>query len=380
MKTSDLRIGVIGAMGRGALARLAHRPGKGSRVVACCDVREEGRDVCREWYGQEVIFTHDYRELLATPLDAVFVCSPDYLHEEHTVTALSCGCFVYCEKPLAITIRGCDRILRVNQRVGRRLFVGHNMRYMNTFRKMKALIAADAIGDVKSAWCRHFISYGGDAYFRDWHSERRHTTGLLLQKGAHDLDILHWLTGARTVRVAAFGNLAVYGSLPRRSPHELGSSAFNENHWPPLKQSGFSPKIDVEDQNVVILEMEGGVLGAYLQCHFTPDACRNYTLIGTEGRMENYGCREDSPIFIWNRRKDTYRLIGDEVHYGDPVGRGGHGGADPLIVQDFLRFVRTGKSDGASPEDARMAVAVGYQATMSLRQGGRPKPIPPERG
>jgi predicted dehydrogenase len=373
----NLRVGVIGSGGRGGLARHAHQPGKGSCVVACCDLDDTVLAQNREWYGPRVFVTKDVRQLLRRKLDAVFVCTPDFLHEEHALMALDAGAAVYLEKPMAITIAGCDRILRKAKEKRARLFVGHNMRYMTIIRKMKQLVDDGAIGDVKAVWCRHFISYGGDAYFRDWHSERRYSTGLLLQKAAHDLDVMHWLTGAYTTRVAAFGNIAVYDKLPRRRADEPGEPAFNVAHWPPREQRGFSPRIDVEDQSVVIMEMERGILGSYLQCHFTPDACRNYTVIGTAGRLENFGDGPESPIMLWNRRTDSYQLIGDAVYRGDPVDRGGHGGADPVIVEEFLRFARKGGKTTATPEAARMSVAAGYQATMSMRNGGQPLDVPP---
>ncbi|MCX7590765.1 MAG: Gfo/Idh/MocA family oxidoreductase, partial [Kiritimatiellae bacterium] len=163
---SDRRIGVIGSGGRGALARYAHRPGRGFRVVGCCDVEETVFALNREWYGKDIFVTRDYRKLIEQDLDAVFICSPDYLHEEHALAALERGLAVYLEKPMAITIEGCDRLI-VKAREGRgRLFPGHNMRFMSVFKKMKELVARGAIGEIKSVWCRHFVSYGGDAYFR----------------------------------------------------------------------------------------------------------------------------------------------------------------------------------------------------------------------
>ncbi|HEY3320798.1 MAG TPA: Gfo/Idh/MocA family oxidoreductase [Planctomycetota bacterium] len=373
---SDLRIGVIGSGGRGGLARHGHQPQKGSRVVACCDIVPAVLEKNKQWYGPDIFVCEDYRRLLDKKLDAIFVCTPDNFHEEHALAALDTGAGVYLEKPMAITIEGCDNILRRARQKRAPLFVGHNMRYMNIIRKMKQLIDEGAIGDVKSIWCRHFISYGGDAYFRDWHSERRFSTGLLLQKAAHDIDVMHWLTGAYTTRVAAFGNIAVYDKLPKRAEKDEGETAFNATHWPPLKQTGFSPKIDVEDQSVVIMTMEKGILGSYTQCHFAPDACRNYTVIGTHGRLENLGDGPDSPVFVWNKRVDDYRIIGDQVHRGEDVAGGGHGGADPLIVQEFLDFVRKGIKTTATPEAARMSVATGYQATMSMRNGGQPLDVP----
>lgn len=373
-----LRIGVIGTGGRGRLARHAHRPEEASQVVACCDIRDDVLAQTGEWYGDGVFVTKEVGKLLQQELDAVMVCSPDWLHEEHACAALEVGVPLFLEKPMAITVDGCDRILTTAKKTSTKLFVGHNMRYMTVIRKMKSLIESGAIGEVRSIWCRHFISYGGDAYFRDWHSERSLSTGLLLQKGAHDIDVMHWLTGANSTRVSAFGNLSVYDRCARRATDEEGDPSFNPSHWPPLAQTGFSPVMDVEDQTVMIMEMENGVLGTYLQCHFTPDSCRNYTIIGTEGRIENVGDGPRSPVFVWNKRTDTYNMIGDEVHYGDPVAEGSHGGADPTIVEEFLRYVRGDTEETtATPQAARMAVAAGFQATLSLRNGGQPMDVPP---
>jgi len=380
MASDDLRIGVIGSGGRGWLAKHAHKPDKGARIVACSDTSAKALADARAAYGDSIFTTDDYRRLLEQKLDAVFICTPDFLHEEHALAALDCVPGIYLEKPMAITVEGCDRILLKARKKRARLFIGHNMRYMTTFIKMRTLIQDGAIGRVKSIWCRHFICYGGDAYFRDWHSERKYTTGLLLQKGAHDIDVIHWLSGAYTKRVSAFGNLSVYGSLPRRTDNQPGVRDVPAKHWPPTAQSGFSKHIDVEDQNTVIMELEGGILGAYLQCHFTPDACRNYTVIGDEGRLENLGDGPEDPIMVWNKRRSDwggYRIIGDEVHYGGKADSSGHGGADAVIVNEFLEYVRTGCETTATPEAARMSVATGCVATESLRNGGTPMDVPP---
>jgi predicted dehydrogenase len=373
----DLRLGIIGCGRRVGLATHAHRPHEGVRVTACCDLKESRFETCKTLFGNDILTTADVGELVEQNLDAVFVLSPDGMHEEHAVAALVARIPVYLEKPMAITIDGCDRILRAAKKNDTRLFVGHNMRYMTIFRKMKKLIDEGKIGEVKSIWCRHFVSYGGDAYFRDWHADQAQATGLLLQKGAHDIDVIHWLSGAYSTRVSAFGNLAVYGNLPRRSGDSEGNASWYLSNWPPGNMRDLNPIIDVEDQTVMIMQLEGGILGSYLQCHFTPDACRNYTVIGTEGRIENIGDGAEDPIFLWNRRTDRYHMVGDEVHRGDPVSGGGHGGADPLIVDEFLRFVREEIETTATPVAARMSVATGCQATASLRDGGTPRDIPP---
>jgi hypothetical protein len=127
---SDARIGIIGFGLRSSLSTYAHRPGEGSVVVAVCDTDERGRtDVAAE-LGDDVLRTDDLGELLAQGLDGVLVLTPDDLHAEHAVRTLEAGVATFLEKPLAITIEDCDRILETAHRTGTRLYVGHNMRHI----------------------------------------------------------------------------------------------------------------------------------------------------------------------------------------------------------------------------------------------------------
>ncbi len=242
--------------------------------------------------------------------------------------------------------------------------------------KMKKLIDAGAIGEVKAAWCRHFVSHGGDWYFKDWHAERQFSTGLLLQKAAHDIDVIHWLCGSFTEFVNALGGLTLYDRIQaRRKPEEKPLARADPSLWPPLTQTGLNPTIDVEDLSMMQMRLKNGVFACYQQCHYTPDYWRNYTFIGTEGRIENDGdLQEDAVVRLWNKRTN-YNREGDAV-FPVPPGSGGHGGADATIVAEFLRFVREGGEINTSPLAARYSVAAGCAATESLRHGGIPVEIP----
>ncbi|HBE03050.1 MAG TPA: oxidoreductase [Spirochaetia bacterium] len=376
---NDLKIGLIGTGGRGNIARHAHKPGQGFRITAGADINDKALSEFKEKYGPDVFITKDYRDLInRSGIDAVFITSPDFLHEEQAVAALEKGLSVYCEKPLAITIKGCDRIIRTAKKHKAKIFVGHNMRYMNAVIKMKELIDSGAIGEIKACWCRHFVAYGGDAYFRDWHAEKKYSTGLLLQKGAHDIDVIHWLCGAYSERVTGFGSLSVYNKCPRRKisdPYEKVGCSRNEN-WPPLEMKDMNPVIEVEDQNMMLMRLTNGIMASYLQCHFTPDSWRNYTFIGTKGRLENIGdAGGDAVIRIWNKR-GHYNADGNDAVIVKAANEE-NGGADPVIVNDFLHFIREGGKTSATAVAARNSVAAGYQATMSIRSGGKPLNVPP---
>ncbi|MFI8279247.1 Gfo/Idh/MocA family protein [Streptomyces sp. NPDC085929] len=378
---TDLRIGVLGFGLRGSIARTAHRPGRGSAVTAVADPDPRARaDAAAAFPGAHV--TAGHRAVIEGPeVDAVLVLTPDHTHADLACRALVARKPVFVEKPLDICVDRCDELLRTARETGTRLYVGHNMRHMPVVRTMRALIAAGEIGRVRTVWVRHFVGYGGDWYFKDWHAERRYTTGLLLQKAAHDIDVLHWLAGAYTDDVQAMGDLMVYGDNPhRRVPGEPKGEDWytEEGHWPPHTQRGLNPVIDVEDVSLLNLRLANGVLAAYQQCHFSPDYWRNYTVIGDAGRLENFGDGPGAEVRVWNTRRSGYRAEPDASHtVPDAAAAGGHGGADSLLIDEFLRFVRHGGATDTSPVAARMAVAVGCLATESLRAGGTPRRVPP---
>lgn len=366
-----LRFGVIGWGLRRPLVKLAHSPEDGQEVVVCADVREDGRTLFTEEVGGETV--DDFRKLLDYNLDAVFVLSPDHLHEEQAIALLEAGVAVYLEKPMAITTEGCDRIIEAATKS--KLYLGHNMRHFPVVRKMREWIHEGVIGNVQTAWCRHFVSYGGEAYFRDWHGDRRRSTGLLLQKGAHDIDVLHWLCGGYSKRVTAMGHLKVYGSLTdRRSEGEFVPASLMKV-WPPKALDNLNPTVDVEDVNMMLMELDNGVLASYQHCMFTPDAWRNYTIIGDEGRIENFGDGPGGVIRVWNNGQHGYRPEGD-LEYVIPPAEGPHAGADNGILKEFVRYIREGGETDTTPWAARMSVATGCAATESLRNGSTPVDVP----
>ena len=215
MPQDDSRIVRIALVGVGHRARIFSTINNhsvagdfGARIVAAADPADAARPRAAEWLGADVPVYRTLDEMLsAGTYDAAIVATPDDVHADPTVTLLRAGIPVYLEKPIATTVFDADRVLQAAADTGTTLYVGHNMRLMRVILTMKELIDSGEIGEVRAIWCRHFVGNGGDYYFKDWHAERAHTTSLLLQKAAHDIDVIHWLSGGRSTRVVA-------GSVP----------------------------------------------------------------------------------------------------------------------------------------------------------------------
>ena len=356
-------------------------PRERGEMVAICDFNPEMLAAFKEAYPELAgarAYT-DYREMLKDPeVEAVFVIVRDGFHEELAVAALEAGKAVYLEKPLAITLEGCDHILETAYRTGSKLMIGHNMRYMDFILKMKEVIDSGIIGEVQAVWCRHFVSYGS-CYFRSWCSKQENCTGLLLQKGAHDIDIIHWLTGAYTKRVTAMGKLSVYNRTTNRlKPGDKIDRMYSHRPdcWPPLETANLQPEMDVEDHSMMLMQLDNGVQASYEHCMYTPDSERNYTFIGTKGRVENIGdyTGNNIEVHVWTQK--GLRREPDIIHK-IKLRPGSHGGADVLIAKAFFDFILDNKAPSVSPVAARYAVAAGVQGHFSMRNGNVPADIPP---
>ena len=374
---ATLRIGVVGVGARADIAKHFELPRLNCRITAAADPHPDAEARLPQRLGRsDIKLTRNVTELIAEGIDAALVTSPDDTHAQVTCELLRAGIPVYVEKPLATRMDDAIEILRTAYETGTKLYVGHNMRHMDVVRSMRDLIRRGAIGEVKAIWCRHFVGNGGDYYFKDWHATREHATGLLLQKAAHDLDVMHWLADSHTTQVTAMGGLTLYDRITDRQDRsgQLLGDWFDMENWPPLSQKGLNPVVDVEDISMMLMQMESGLFASYQQCHYTPDYWRNYTVIGTEGRIENFGDYEGGHIKLWNRRH-LYDPEGDARFpiKGDDKG---HDDADVLTISEFVSFITDGTPTDTSPLGAWYAVAAAIAATDSLRNGSSPRNVP----
>lgn len=332
-----------------------------------CDPNPENLRKGMEALSGKVQYYTDYRAILCNPsLEVVFIMSPDYLHEEMAIESLKQKKHVFLEKPLAISSQGCRRVIEVEQETGKVLIIGFVLRYVNVYQKMKELIENGGIGKLTTCWMLHSVSYGGWAYFHDWHSVKKNVRGLLLQKGTHDFDIINWVIDSTPKKVAGFAGLSFYGGNEDNNLKctECNKTDCTERSGPPTDKCAFRKEIDVEDNHVVIVEYENGVRASYNECHYTPDDNREYIFIGDKGKlyMRNRGGMNH---YI----KVEKRLTGEVSEYTFPVAPVGHSGGDIGVVQDFIDCIKSGKKPLADSESAYLSVLIGESAEESIETG-----------
>jgi len=198
----------IGIIGLGGIAG-AHIPAyatlPNARLVARCD-RDPARaagtasnvSINIGTGGTETAAARactDYRELLRDPkVEAVDICLPTDLHAEVAVAALQAGKHVLCEKPMALTVADCDRMIAAAETAGRILMIAHCIRFWPEYVVLKELVDGGQYGKVTYAMFRR-LSPLPDWSEGDWMLDPGRSGGSILDLHIHDADFVAYLLG-----------------------------------------------------------------------------------------------------------------------------------------------------------------------------------------
>lgn len=162
-------------------------------LAAGCDTRAAAREQFEK--DHELPAYETAVELCASPsVDAVYVSSPNSFHCEHVVSAAKAGKEIIVEKPIALSLEECDRMIRAADENGVRLLAGHTHSFDAPIVRMAELIRDRVIGDV---YMIHNLYYT-DWLFRGRLPEELDTAkggGTVFRQGPHSVDIIRLLAG-----------------------------------------------------------------------------------------------------------------------------------------------------------------------------------------
>ena len=192
-----LRFGVVGC---GRIAGNHLRALASDRVpaelVAVADVKEDrAREKAEEY---RVPYYLDYHEMLDRhpDIDVIDILTPTGYHARHVIDLARYGKHFVVEKPMALQVADCDRMIAACRRHGCRLFVVKQNRYNRAV--VAARRALDSgrfgkivMGTVRVRWKRDQTYYAKDPWRGTWELDG----GVMAQQASHHLDLLQWFMG-----------------------------------------------------------------------------------------------------------------------------------------------------------------------------------------
>ncbi len=174
-----------------------------AQVVAIASRHKEHAAKVAEEFGIEYV-ARDWQELVERDdIDLVSVVTPPSTHMEITLAALDRGKAVLCEKPMAMNAAEARQMADRASEAGVLALIDHELRFVNSRIKMRAMLNEGAIGKVLHGNYVFRSDYRGDVDREwDWWSDIKMGGGTLGAIGSHAVDSLCWLLGTNITDVS----------------------------------------------------------------------------------------------------------------------------------------------------------------------------------
>lgn len=184
----DYNVGIIGYGKMGKTRHEAIKQVGKARLIAVSEPNLEGLKENIPNLSHDEIIEHE-------DIDAIIVCTPNYLNKELTIRALKAGKHVFCEKPPAFTGSDVREIHEVEEQSGKKLMYGFNHRHHDSVIRMKEIVDSGEFGDIIWMRGRYGKSVTED-YFENWRAKKELAGGgILIDQGIHMLDLFLYFAG-----------------------------------------------------------------------------------------------------------------------------------------------------------------------------------------
>lgn len=322
----------LGMIGCGTMARELAGVIRGSvpeaKLVAGFDPFVASRErFCAE-FG---VAPCETREALLGRADigAVLIATPNFLHAEDACAAAAAGKHVFCEKPMALSVADCERMMAACGSRGLKLMVGHSMRLAPPLRKLRELVESGELGRPLYGLARYWFSGFKVRESGGWHNERACSGGLFFQMAIHQIDAFHMVFGpAQRVQYAG----GKYGEKIK----------------------------DFDDIGTLLVEYRSGATGTISSSGIAPVPSHAMEFLFSEGYA-----RLEGP---WGRmeygRDAEHRTVIEADAFSGPS-------AVELELHSFVRWVLHEETPVLTGAEGRAAVAVAEAADRAKEAGAK---------
>ena len=265
-------------------------------------------------------------------VQAVYISTPNNLHAEQTIEAAQAGKHILCDKPMAIRVADCERMIESCRKNGVKLGVAFQNRHHPAHVEAKRLITAGTAGDILMGKAE-YSHFQGSRHRGGWRADPLMAGGgILMGMAVHALDLLRFLIGQEVDMVQA-----ITDELPPARP--------------------------LDETLLALLRFRGGAYGTVVSSRLFPHPQNDIVLYGSKARIHGTGT-------VGMRLAGRLEIAGEgapstfEFPCNDPVT-----GAYVLMVEAFNRNIREGTEPDASGTDGLEVARLAQAILESSRQG-----------
>ncbi len=215
---SALSVGLIGCGRRGVYVSGLFAKNEFARIAAVCDIYDDQIQAATQKFSGAKTFKN-YRDLLASDVDAVYIATPPHLHPEHFEAAVEARKHIFMEKPAAVDPAGCRRVIAAAKKADKtkRISVDYQQRYGKDYRAAREIVKSGRLGAIKmvrAAWIGGGLPVrkghpGKEEKMRNWLFYREYSGDIIVEQNCHNLDVVNWFMDSHPVKAAGYGGRQV---------------------------------------------------------------------------------------------------------------------------------------------------------------------------
>lgn len=375
-----IKVVLIGAGNRGeTYTSIMHEYPEKFQVVAVADPVESRREYVKKMHNipQDLCFD-SYQKLFEKGkiADIAVIATQDRMHYEPTMQAISLKYDILLEKPISPSAQECVDVMLAAHQNHVLVIVCTVLRYTPLFGMLKDIIDSGRIGKVISINHEECVGnvHQSHSFVRGNWGNAEKSSGMLLAKSCHDVDLLAWLAGERCLKIQSFGSLSYFTeeNAPKGAPERCidgctygDSCPYNavklylddkDNYWfrststlcqvPTdedvekvlrTKQYGkcvYRCDNDVVDHQTVNMLFASGATATFTMCAFNRGG-RFIHVMGTAGEVRAE-LSENGNMTIYDFATKETSVV--PIRGIDGID-GGHGGGDTGIVQALYEYI-----------------------------------------
>lgn len=361
-----IKVGVVGTgfIGPAHIEALRRLPNV--EVAALCEVTPELAAAKAASLGIARSYTFD--DLLKQDdIQAVHICTPNFLHYAQSKAVLEAGKHCICEKPLAKDLHEAEELVELAAKTGLVNAVHFNLRYYPLARQMKVMREKSDLGEVYSiigSYLQDWLFYETDYNWR-LEPDKSGDSRAIADIGSHLMDLIEYITGLKTTAVLAdFNTIHKTRKKPLKPVETYSGKMLQPEDYADVS-------INTEDHANVLLRFDNGNRGVITVSQVSAGR-KNQLKLEISGSKKTFAFNSESPNELWIGNRDGYNehLMRDPSLFHAEARSvisfpGGHNEGFPDTSKQLFKEVYAAIETGKQPENPTFPTfADGYRELL----------------